>query len=80
MRIKGTVRWFNDAKGFGFIRGSEGTDVFVHRSHIRKPAAGSGRRTLVEGQSVEFETGTDAKGRHAVDVVALTPIAEPTPA
>jgi CspA family cold shock protein len=49
-RETGTVKWFNDAKGFGFIEREGGTDVFVHYSSIR----GEGFRTLQEGQKVEF--------------------------
>ncbi|OGU33740.1 MAG: cold-shock protein, partial [Gemmatimonadetes bacterium RIFCSPLOWO2_12_FULL_68_9] len=48
---KGTVKWFNDAKGYGFIQQDDGDDVFVHFSAIE----GTGFRTLAEGQTVEFE-------------------------
>jgi cold shock protein len=50
-RITGTVKWFNDAKGFGFIAREGGPDVFVHFSAI----SGSGFKSLAEGQQVEFE-------------------------
>ncbi len=54
----GTVKWFNDAKGFGFIRQDNGPDVFVHYSQI----IGDGFRTLEEGQPVEFEIKEGPKG------------------
>jgi CspA family cold shock protein len=54
----GTVKWFNDAKGFGFIRQENGPDVFVHYSQIM----GEGFRTLEEGQAVEFEIKEGPKG------------------
>ena len=57
----GTVKWFNDAKGFGFIRLEDNVDVFVHYSQIE----GDGFRTLEEGQSVEFELRDGPKGRFA---------------
>ena len=63
---KGTVKWFNDAKGFGFITPEDGgKDLFVHHSSI----AAEGFRTLAEGQRVEFEVGSGPKGPHATDVV-----------
>ncbi len=54
----GTVKWFNNAKGWGFIRQDEGPDVFVHYSQI----SGDGFRTLREGQMVEFELKDGPKG------------------
>ncbi len=61
----GTVKWFNDAKGFGFITQDSGSeDVFCHHSAIQ----GSGFRSLVEGQKVEFETTKGPKGLQAVNV------------
>ena len=57
----GTVKWFNDAKGFGFIAQSDGADVFVHHSAIQS----SGFRSLTEGQAVEFETKDGPKGLSA---------------
>ncbi len=66
----GTVKWFNDAKGFGFIKRGDGNDVFVHYRAIR----GEGFRTLEEGQSVEFDLQEGQKGLQADDVVAV-----PTP-
>jgi len=65
-REKGTVKWFNDEKGFGFIsREQGGNDVFVHHSQIRAEA---GRRSLIDGQQVEFEVGQGQKGLQAQDV------------
>lgn len=66
-RTKGTVKWFNGAKGFGFIEREEGGDVFVHYSAIR----GEGFRNLEEGQSVEFDLEQDPKGWRAADVVVV---------
>lgn len=62
---RGTVKWFNEAKGFGFITQEDGKDVFVHFSSIK----GDGFRTLGEGEAVEFDIETDAKGPRAVNVV-----------
>jgi CspA family cold shock protein len=64
----GTVKWFNDTKGFGFIAREGGSDVFVHYTAIQA----SGRRTLLEGQSVEFEIETGPKGDQARDVRVLS--------
>ena len=58
-REKGTVKWFNDAKGFGFIERENGEDVFVHHSAIQA----EGFRTLSDGQQVEFEVVQGKKGR-----------------
>ena len=63
----GTVKWFNDAKGFGFIERESGDDVFVHHSAIR----GEGFRSLTDGQKVEFEVVQGQKGPAAEGVVAL---------
>jgi CspA family cold shock protein len=64
-RVKGTVKWFNDAKGFGFINREDGQkDVFVHFSAIK----GDGFKTLAEGDSVEFEVIQGDKGPQAADV------------
>ncbi len=60
----GTVKWFNDAKGFGFIAQEDGADVFVHHSAIQA----SGFRSLTEGQAVEFETTEGPKGLSAENV------------
>jgi CspA family cold shock protein len=66
-RETGTVKWFNGAKGYGFIARESGDDVFVHYSAIR----GSGYRNLDEGQRVEFAVEQSPKGPQAVDVVPL---------
>ena len=58
---KGTVKWFNDAKGYGFIQSEEGGDVFVHFTSIQ----GDGFRSLEEGQSVQFEVKQGPKGLQA---------------
>ncbi|MCJ8168855.1 cold-shock protein [Atopomonas sediminilitoris] len=63
----GTVKWFNDTKGFGFISRAAGPDVFVHFRAIR----GEGHRSLVEGQKVEFTVAQGQKGLQAEDVAAL---------
>src|SRR5205085_10713280 len=63
-RITGTVKWFNDAKGFGFISREGGPDVFVHFSAIQ----GSGFKSLAEGDQVEFEIVQGQKGPQAADV------------
>jgi len=64
MTISGTVKFFNEQKGFGFITSPEGDDVFVHVSNI----VGSEPRSLTEGQSVEYETAPGRKGPEAVNV------------
>jgi cold shock protein len=66
-RETGTVKWFNESKGFGFIERENGTDVFIHYSAIR----GDGFRTLAEGQKVEFEVVQGQKGPAADGVVVL---------
>ena len=66
-RLKGTVKWFNNAKGYGFIGRSDGPDVFVHYSAIN----GSGYRNLEQGQKVEFEVTEGQKGLQAANVTAL---------
>ena len=65
--MKGTVKWFNTAKGYGFVTGEDGQDVFVHYTGI----SGEGFRVLSEGQTVEFEMGEGKKGPQAVDVVVV---------
>ena len=63
----GTVKWFNDAKGFGFIEQESGPDVFAHYSAI----AGDGHRSLAEGQRVEFTVTQGQKGPQAENIVAV---------
>ena len=65
---KGKVKWFNNAKGFGFIEREEGGDIFVHDSSIKV----DGYRTLKEGQQVEFIVSQGEKGLQADEVVALS--------
>ena len=67
-RKQGTVKWFNDSKGFGFITPDDGgNDIFVHHSSIQA----EGYKSLAEGQKVEFKVANGAKGENAVDVVAV---------
>ena len=61
----GTVKWFNDSKGYGFIQSEDGVDCFVHHSEIQ----GDGFKTLNEGQTVEFEKTQGQKGPQASKVV-----------
>ena len=63
----GTVKWFNDAKGFGFIERESGQDVFVHHTAV----VGEGFRSLAEGQRVEFVVTQGQKGPQAEQVVAV---------
>ena len=65
--VKGTVKWFNESKGFGFIEQNSGPDVFAHYSSI----VGSGFRTLTEGQQVEFNVTQGPKGPQAENIVAI---------
>jgi CspA family cold shock protein len=67
MKVRGKVKWFNDAKGFGFISREDGPDVFVHHSAIQS----DGFRSLQEDQEVEFEVVQGAKGPQAQNVVKL---------
>ena len=64
-QVTGTVKWFNDAKGFGFIERADGPDVFVHHSAIKS----DGFRTLKEGQAVTMEVTQGQKGPQAENVV-----------
>jgi CspA family cold shock protein len=66
-RNQGIVKWFNNAKGFGFITHADGDDVFVHFRSIR----GDGYRTLTQGQQVEFALMQGPKGLHAEDVAKV---------
>ena len=61
---EGTVKWFSNEKGFGFITGSDGTDIFVHHSAIQM----EGYRTLTEGQAVVFDLVDGPKGQQAANV------------
>jgi len=61
----GTVKWFNDAKGYGFITSEDGTDVFVHHTSIQ----GNGFKSLAEGEAVRFDVEKGPKGPKAVNVV-----------
>ncbi len=65
--LTGTVKWFNESKGFGFIEQESGPDVFAHFSAI----ASSGFKTLTEGQRVEFSITQGQKGPQAENIVAL---------
>ncbi|MDH5202764.1 MAG: cold-shock protein [Nitrospirota bacterium] len=64
---QGTVKWFNDSKGFGFITAEDSTDVFVHHTSIQ----GNGFKTLAEGDKVSFDTEKGPKGPKAINVVKL---------
>lgn len=65
--VTGTVKWFNESKGFGFIEQQSGPDVFAHFSAI----SGSGFKTLAEGQQVEFTVTQGQKGPQAENIVAI---------
>ncbi len=65
--VNGTVKWFNESKGFGFISREEGNDVFVHYSSI----AGDGFKSLLEGDDVSFEIEDGPKGPKAINVIKL---------
>ncbi|MGR5541739.1 cold-shock protein, partial [Vibrio campbellii] len=65
--VTGTVKWFNETKGFGFIQQENGPDVFAHFSAIK----GDGFRTLTEGQKVEFKVTQGQKGPQAEEIVAI---------
>ena len=66
-RIEGTVKWFNESKGFGFIERAGGPDVFAHYSAI----SGGGFKTLADGQKVEFDVTNGAKGPQAENITIL---------
>jgi len=63
----GTVKWFNESKGFGFIAQEDGDDVFVHHTSI----SGTGFKSLSEGQAVTFDVEKTPKGPRAVNVTAV---------
>ena len=65
--VKGTVKWFNEKKGYGFLSREDGDDVFVHHTGIQ----GEGFKTLREGDSVEFEVQDGPKGPQAVNVTVM---------
>ena len=67
MVFTGTVKWFNEAKGFGFIRREDGDELFVHYTNI----VGSGFRTLKEDDKVEFEVSEGPKGLQAINVTKV---------
>ena len=67
IRIKGTVRWFDGSKGFGYIQPEQGTEVFVHYTAI----SDKGLRTLAPGQQVEFAVQDSVRGPQAAEVVRL---------
>jgi len=64
---QGTVKWFNDSKGFGFIAADDSTELFVHHTSIQ----GNGFKTLAEGDKVSFDTEKGPKGPKAINVVKL---------
>jgi len=66
-KVTGTVKWFNEAKGFGFIQQEDGTDVFAHFSAI----SGEGYKSLKEGQKVEFNVVAGAKGPQAENITVV---------
>ncbi len=66
-KTTGTVKWFNDAKGFGFIEQENGPDVFAHFRQIK----GDGFKSLAEGQKVEFDVAQGEKGPQAENIMAL---------
>ena len=65
--VKGTVKWFNDSKGFGFVTAEDGTDAFVHHNDIQ----GEGFKSLSEGENVTFEMTQGPKGPRAANVVKI---------
>ena len=66
--MQGKVKWFNDAKGFGFITGDDGTDVFVHYSAIK---GGTGHKTLMDGDAVRYDVVDAPKGPQAANVETI---------
>lgn len=70
---KGTVKWFNNSKGFGFITMEDGTDIFVHYSGI---VSDKKFKSIKEGQTVEFEITDGEKGKQAINVTVVETVAE----
>ena len=64
---RGVVKWFNDAKGFGFISGDNGNEVFAHYSQIMS----NGFKTLIEGQRVQFSVSKSQRGFQASEIIAI---------
>ena len=69
---KGTVKWFNNKKGYGFIVSEDGKDYFVHHTGINM----EGFRSLKEGQTVEFDVADGEKGKQAINITVVTTVAE----
>jgi CspA family cold shock protein len=67
LRQQGKVKWFNEAKGYGFIKLDDGEDIFIHYSAIQ----GDGFKTLAEGDKVEFEIVQGSKGKQAANVTKV---------
>lgn len=67
MKVKGTVKWFSNQKGYGFLEREDGDDVFCHYSAVQ----GDGFKTLEEGQQVEFDVVEGEKGLHAENVTRV---------
>jgi CspA family cold shock protein len=67
MSVEGTIKWFNEKKGYGFIQQDNGQDIFVHYSSIM----GDGFKTLAEGQRVKFDIEEGAKGPKAINVARI---------
>lgn len=65
--MKGTVKWFNESKGFGFITGEDGNDIFAHFSQIN----GDGYKSLEEGQKVSYDEGKGRKGPQAENITVI---------
>lgn len=65
--VKGRVKWFNEARGYGFITNQEGEELYVHFTEIQ----GKGFRTLAEGEEVEYEIRASEKGKQATNVMKL---------
>ena len=66
---KGTVKWFNESKGFGFITRTDGTDVFVHHSSVQNSVQNNGLKSLAEGDTVIFDIERGPKGIKAINVI-----------